>query len=306
MFVESMPGAEGTPQERANKLEIELKRARSRIAALEAEDSSGRSTADGQSQRGRPRRTLADGARTIAEDLREGRPVTPEDIFRASKPLLRDLAPLLDRLRVRKQHEVIDTLAGELSRQYDLTPAQQASLKQWFEDRSKQEAKRWTDLVAHDHTRLEDLMRASRDVRPDEGLATFMEGMLTGDKLATFKTDRMASRAERVQQEADMKVQRLDSIVGLDDAQRDQVFGAVARTSRDYDPAMRLEGVGVENGTAQGLSRQDAMLAVLRPEQRAAYEAERQRRREQAARDLEAIGLSLPDDWEMLDAGDFR
>ena len=306
LFIQSMPGREGSAEERANKLELELKRARSRIAALEAEELPGTTASGIRQRRGQPRDTLADGARRIAEDVREGRPVNPEDIFRASKPLLRDLAPLFDRIRVRQEQQVIDTLAGEVSRRYDLTPEHQASLKKWFEEKSKQEAKRWSELVAHDHTRLEDLVRASQDVRPDEGLDHFMEGILTGDKLAAFKADRMADRAERVQREADMKVQRLDSIVRLDEKQRDQVFGAVARTSRDYDPAMRLEGVGGEIGTTAGLSRQDAMLAVLRPEQRAAYEAERQRRREEAAKDLEAIGLTLPDDWEMFDESDFK
>jgi hypothetical protein len=32
--------------------------------------------------------------RNIGDDIRAGRPVTPEDIFRASQPLMRDLAPL--------------------------------------------------------------------------------------------------------------------------------------------------------------------------------------------------------------------
>ena len=43
------------------------------------------------------------------------------------------------------------------------------------------------------------------------------------------------------------------------------------------------------------------MLSVLRPEQRAAYEAERQRRRDEAAKNMEAIGLTLPPTWEMFD-----
>ena len=50
-----------------------------------------------------------------------------------------------------------------------------------------------------------------------------------------------------------------------------------------------------------GGDRQSAMLSVLRPDQRAAYEAERKRRREEAAKELAAIGLTLPGDWEMLD-----
>src|SRR4029078_843949 len=97
LFRESMPGGEGSPEERANRLEVELKQANNRIAALEATNSDGHQP---QVVLGRlaisragskDRRTLADGARRIAEDIREGRPVSPDDIFRASQPLMRDL-----------------------------------------------------------------------------------------------------------------------------------------------------------------------------------------------------------------------
>jgi hypothetical protein len=201
---------------------------------------------------------------------------------------------------------MIDSLTGELARKYDLTPENQAALKQWFQQKTVEEASRWSELLAQDQTGIEDLMRASRDIRPDRGLDTFMEGMLSGDKLAAFKSQRLSERAQRVQQEADMKMQRLDGIVGLDESQRDQVFGIIARGSRDYDTAMRLEGATGEIGAIPIGNRQAAILGVLRPEQRAAYDAERQRRREEAAKELETIGLTLPADWEMLDGDHFR
>lgn len=308
LFLESMPGSEGSPQERADKLEIELKKAQNLIAAASgAPARNRRGLFDRKSSGGAgPRRTLADGARSIAEDIREGRPVNPEDIFRASKPLLQDLSPLFDRIRVKEQKKVIDTMTGELARKYNLTPQNQAALKQWFEEKSSEQAKQWTEMIARDGTRLEDVVRATHDFRPDEGLDTFMEGVLRGDKLAAFKTERITERAQRVQQEADMKVQRLNSIVGLDDAQRDQVFGIMARGSRDYDPSMALDGIRGEIGATPGGDRQAAVLGVLRPEQRAAYEAERQHRFAEAQKDAEAIGLTLPPGWEMLDEGDFR
>ena len=296
MFLQSMPGAPGSPEERANKLEVELQRAQNRIAAMEGPDAR---------TRRRPGRSLADGARNIFDDIREGKPVSPDDIFRASQPLLRDLSPLFDRMRLKQQQQMIDSMTGELARKYDLTPQQQESLKQWFGQKSQENAQRWKDLVASDGTRLEDLMRASRDARPDDGLDSFMAQTLSGDKLTDFKTNRMAERAQRVQQDADSRVARLDSIVKLDPAQRDQVFGIMACGSRDYDPAMRLEGVAGDIGaTAAGGNRQQAMLTVLRPDQRAAYEAEQQRRREEAASNMDAIGLTLPPTWDMLDGND--
>jgi hypothetical protein len=309
LFLESMPGAAGSDKERADRLERELKKAQDLIAAAGGSLVRNRrgliERIAGGSNAG-SRQTVADGARSIAEDLREGRPVNPEDIFRASKPLLEDLAPLFDRMRVKQQRQMIDSMTGELARKYNLTHENQEVLKQWFEERSNVESKRWSEMIARDGTRLEDVMRASRDVRPDEGLDTFMEGVLSGDKLVAFRSERMAERAQRIEQEADMRVQRLNSIVGLDEAQHDQVFGIMARTSRDYDPAMVLEGTQGEIGATPGGNRQNAMLSVLRPEQRAAYEAERQRRRDEATKDLEAMGLTLPPNWEMLDEGDFK
>jgi hypothetical protein len=301
-FRDSMPGAKGSPEERANRLELALSKAEKQIEALENASARGMDSSAARSAEDRRRgRTFADGARNIAEDLRAGRPVTPEDLFRASKPLMRDLAPIFDRLRLREQQRAIDGMTGELARKYDLNAQQQEALKKWFETRAGEEAQRWQNLVEADGTRLEDMIRATRDVRPDDGLESVMTNILPPEKLAQFKTERLAERAQRVQSEADMKVHRINSIVTLDEAQRDQIFGIMARGSRDYDASMALEGPQGQIPVTQGGDTQAAMLATLRPEQRAAYEAEQQRRREAAVKDAASIGLTLPPNWEMLD-----
>ncbi len=297
MYLDSLPADEGSQRARANELERELKRLQSRLAALESADERG-----GIGKRlGKAKRTFADGARSIAEDLREGRPVTPEDIFLASQPLLRDLAPLFDRLRVRQQRELIDGLAGELTREYHLPPEKQALVRQWFEQKAAAEAARWNALITQDGTRLQDLMRAAIDVRPDDGIDPVMESILTGDELENYKSERMQQRLGRVQHEADMTVERLNSIVGLDEAQSDRVFAIVARNSRDYDPSMVLDGVNEDVSSTPTGNPRAAILEVLTPEQRAAYDAEKGRRRQEAAKDLEAMGLTLPADWELFD-----
>ena len=292
LFRESLPGSAGSPEERAQKLEAELKQARNRVAEFEAEAGPG----------GRDRkRTMTDGMRGIAEKIRAGQAVNPDDIFRASQPLMRDLAPLFDRMRLKEERRMIDSKAGELARKYDLSPQDQVALRQWFEEKSQADAQRWTELIGRDGTRLEDIVRASRDVRPDEGLEKFMEGVLSPDKLTGFKAERMAERASRVQHEADMMVTRLDSIVKLDEAQKDQVFATMARSSKDYDPAMVLEGVSSGTAATPGTNRQEAVLSALTPDQRAAYEVERHRRYEKTAEEMRAIGLTPPANWDMLD-----
>lgn len=294
LFLKSLPGPDGSPEKRAAELEVELKKAQNRIAALEEKNP----------RRRRDARLLG-GARQLMEDVKAGKNVNPDDVFALFQPIMRDLAPLFDRMRVRQEKERIEARTGELARKYDLTPQQQEKLKAWFTQKAKDDAKRWSDLVGAPGTTLEDLARETTAHRLDEGLDQVMEGMLGGDKLTDYKTTRMAERAERVQQHADRKVQRLSTIVELDDAQRDQVFGIYARNSPDYDPEMRLEGIGGDIGGTPGGGGHDAMLSVLRPDQRQKFEDERQRRRQEAEKEMNEMGFALPSNWDLLDQADF-
>lgn len=295
LFLQSMPPPEGSPEERIGKLEADLKSAHNRVATLEAADPHGRN---------RPGRTMKDGLRSIADDFRNGRPVTPDDVFRATQPLIRDLAPLFDRMRTKELQRQSDALSGELARKYSLNPAQQESLKKWLDIRAEEEAKRYTATISQQGAKLEDLNEATHDIRLDEGLESFMQNTLSGEKLAAFQTERMKEKVGSVQQEADMKVERLDHIVTLDDAQRGQVFGMLARGARDFDPAMQFEGLGTST-TLQGKSKQDAILSVLRPDQREAYEAAREKQRAETEKELGSMGLSMPADWESQDFLEF-
>jgi len=296
LFGDSMTGEPGSPEEKLAKKEVELKKLQNKLAVLEA---------DPRARRNRPGRTISDGARDIAENIREGKPVTPDDVLRVMQPMLRDLAPLFDRMRVKEEKQMVERMSGEIARKYDLSPSQNEALKRWFTAKSEENARNWTALISQEGTRMEDVIKASREVRADDGLDQFMEGTLSGEKLTRFRTERMAERAERVQNYADSRTQRLDSIVKLDDGQRDRVFGIMATSSNDYDPAMKLEGGVSEISASRGGNKQEALLSVLRPDQREAYDADRMRRREEAEKDLEAIGLSMPADWDPLEMEDF-
>ena len=293
LFQQSMPGPDGSPEARAKQLEVELQQARNRITTLEA--------GDARAARHRLGRSFTDGVRTVADDIRDGKPVSPDDLFRAAQPLLRDLAPLFDRMRLKQQTELIDRMTGELARKYNLSPAQQEALRQWFGQKAADNANKWRAMMAKDGTTLQDVMRATKDLRPDDGLDAFMANTLGGDKLSAFQADRLAERATRVQQDADTKVARLESIVQLDDAQRDRMFGIMARASRDYDPALKLEGVTGDIGRETSADRQQAILAILRPDQRTIYQTELQRRREVADKNMQTMGLTLPASWDPLD-----
>ena len=287
MFMQSMPPPEGSAEERAGNLQAELKRASNRISALEAADPHGRR---------RPGRTLSDSTRSLADDWRDGKPITPDDLLRATQPLIRDLAPLFDRIRERDFKWQADTLAGGLARKYELNESQREALEKWLETRAGDEAKRFGELVGRPGTSIQDLAEFGTTLRLDDGIENFMERTLRGEKLAAFKSGHMLERVDRVQREADGKVERLNQIVGLDDNQRGQIFGLMARNSRDFDPAMQFEGLGTGTATpAPGQPVRDAVLAVLTEKQRQAYQAKRQERVEDARKEMEVLGLSLPE-----------
>ena len=297
LFIQSMPPKEGTAEERLAKMEVDLKHAYNRVAALEAADPNGRR---------KPGRTLADGARGIAENLRDGKPVTPDDIFRALQPFMRDVSPIFERMRAKEQQRQVDAKVGELARKYSLTEAQQESLRKWLDQKAVEDSKQYTNLLTQEGTKLSDIGKAAYEFRTDDGLDQFMANTLSGDKLATFKAERMLEKVGKVQQEADMKVSRLDAIVGLDETQRGQVFGVMARGARDFDPAMQFEGLGTDTGAfTSGQSKQQAFLSILTPEQRTVYQAKREEQRVAAQKEMESIGLSLPADWEDYDQLDF-
>ena len=91
-----------------------------------------------------------------------------------------------------------------------------------------------------------------------------------------------------------MKVQRLDNLVKLDGSQREQAFAVMARGAKDYDSSMIFEGAnGPVTGVPDG-NPKEAMLSILTPDQRAAYDAEMRRRREAAEKEMNTVGLTLP------------
>ena len=64
----------------------------------------------------------------------------------------------------------------------------------------------------------------SDSLRYSQKLDAFMAETLDADTLVTYQTDRLTERVERVQNEAEGRVQRLDSLVELDEEQKDQAF----------------------------------------------------------------------------------
>lgn len=290
LFRGSLPPPGGSPEARILELENTLRETKLQLARIDPAQA--RPREDGASALGR-------GVRQALDDLKAGRPVDMNLLFHAAKPFLRDFFPLFDNIRKRDEQHRFDSMSGEYARKYNLSPAQQEELKQWLQNRSDQNAMLFQHLVLADGARFEDLVKATRNQRWDDGIDGFMEGQLDGDRLAAYRRDRMTQRAERVQQEADWRMQRLHQTVNLDEAQQDQVFSIMARSSKDFDPSMQIEGVSTD--ADPGNDRNAAIMEVLRPDQRDAYTAWRDERAAHARREFEEIGLKMPEGWDAID-----
>lgn len=298
----SLPGEAGSPEDRIAHLEAELRSTRNEVLALQGSSSS-------TGRRSRQGDHTSDRLKEIVRAIREGRPVTPDDLLRASQPLLRDLAPIFDRIRVKIEKEAAESLVGELTRLYELEPGRQNQLRSWLGKQAERTAREWSELLQSDGTTIEELVRASQSKPLNRELDEFMATLLQGndEKLEQFRKLRLTQRAERVQAEADRRLERLDQIVALDENQRDQVFGIFARASRDYVPEMEIEGVtGLVSAQARSAdTAMNAVQQVLSAEQREMLNQEVQRRREAATKELATMGLSLPENWNPLEWDEF-
>lgn len=293
LFVRSLPPPAGTEAEKIAELERVVARDRLRIASLEATEANAAA---------RLERLAATGRRSILQDLKDGRPVDLNDLFNTAKPFLHEFAPLLDRMSRRDQKRRIEHTVADLAERHGLNASQKEELKQWLEARAEEQAGRIQEVTGRADSTLADYARAMRDFQPLEGVDAFMEGALQGEALDRYRRERMEERANRVQYEAEQRVNQLAAVVALDDTQQDQVFALMARGSRDFDPSMQFEGLGDDRAAlSPGQSRDDAIMAVLRPEQRAQYEAHRVQRRQEAEAEAAEIGLKLPDDWDVFE-----
>ncbi|HEX2746835.1 MAG TPA: hypothetical protein VHM91_02455 [Verrucomicrobiales bacterium] len=282
--------AEGTPEERILSLENELRETRLRLAKIDPAQARPREDSGG---------SLKDGIRAALDDLKAGRPMDLNRAYHALKPMMRELAPIFDNVRRRGERRNLEQLAGTLSRKYHLDSTQQEALQQWLKERSERNAEAFKALALADGTRLDDLAKASQQTRMDDGLDSFMETQLQGPALESFKKDRLTERAERVQHEADWKVERLNGTVGLDETQKDQVFSIMAQSSRDFDPQMQIEGVSA-GASGSATDRDSAIMAVLRPEQQQKYTQWRMDRRLRAEQEMAEMGLKMPEGWDAL------
>ena len=252
-------------------------------------------------QRNSRRDTTPDELRRLAKDVRDGKDISPDDLFATMKPWMRQMSPIFERMREVNEEDWADVRTSEWARQYDLSASQRAQLKEWFRAQGAERAKALADVIESKNSGFVDLIRATEyDWKDARGADNLMEGFLKGDQLEEFKSGRLAERAESVQHEADRSLSRLDGIVELDSKQHEQLFGVLSRGAEDYQPGLNVDGLAGENSALDRRQRDAEIRAALRPDQIKKLDEYQRNRRAEAEKEM-----TLPKDWDLLDRDTF-
>jgi len=292
LFSNSLPPEEGSMEE---ELEILRNSAAQKDRAIRAYERHARNNPN-----------TPDGLRRLAKDLRDGKDISPDDIFATMKPWMRQMSPIFERMRRVNEEDWADARTSEWGREYDLDASQRAQLKAWFQEQSERRAKALADVIASKDSGFVDLIRATEYQWKDaRGVEEVMEGFLEGEKLEKFKSERLAERAESVQQEADRNLARLDGIVELDSQQHEQLFWVLLRGAEDYQPELGVDGPGGKTSALDRSARDAEIRATLRPDQIEKLDTHRAERRAEAEEEMRRRMMTLPKDWDMLDRSSF-
>jgi len=289
LYSKSLPPEEGSLEDEYELVVNRLASAERRLMAFSRYE---------KSDAGRTR----DALRDLAQDFKDGKDVSPDDVFATMKPWLREMAPIFERIREVNAEDWANTRTSEWARLYNLDQGERQQLEQWFQLRGEERAKDLTEVVESGDSGFVDFIKATEyDWRDAEGVEPVIEEMLEGDDLAKFREDRLNERAASVQNEADRNLSRLDDVVGLDDNQHRELFGVLSRSAQDYRPE-----VGASGEAGLDLAGRDAAInGVLRPDQLEVLNEHRSNRRAEAEKEMGRLGMTLPENWDALERNPF-
>jgi len=244
--------------------------------------------------------------RRLARDLKDGKEVSFDDILGSAKPWMRQVAPVMERVRKVNEAKWVDARVSEWTRNYTLTVAQRNELRGHFKKRSEENAERITEVINSDQSGFVEFVQATEnDWRDFEETNDLMEGFLKGEELEQFKEERLAKRVEAVQEEADRKLGRLDEIVTLNDEQQAELFRVMARGSEDYRPEVNPQDYRGAIAPLDRVARDAAINGALTPDQREALNEHRENQLRKVAEQWELYQLAPPKDFDLLEGDIF-
>ena len=244
--------------------------------------------------------------RQLARDLKDGKEVSFDDILGSAKPWMRQVAPVMERVRKVNEAKWVDARVSEWARNYTLTVGQRNELREHFKKRSEENAERITEVINSDQSGFVEFVQATEnDWRDFEETNDLMEGFLKGEELEQFKEERLAKRVEAVQEEADRKLGRLDEIVTLSDEQQAELFRVMARGSEDYRPEVNPQEYRGATAPLDRVARDAAINGALTPDQREALNEHRENQLRKVAEQWELYQLAPPKDFDLLEGDIF-
>jgi hypothetical protein len=208
-------------------------------------------------------------AETASAPAEDGKPDLGK-ILKDASPLLKSLSSAFEPQRKEMVARFIDSQVQRLTEMAGLSPDQAATLRAHLEALDQENQQKMQNAMGKD-MKLEDLMAMRRNGGNNPQKAV--------DDWATANLS------------ANAQLDGLDRDLSLSEEQKDKVFNILVQTDQNYDGSMKLEGIDATASVAAGQSREDAIAAVLSPEQKSKYDARQSERKTRETRFMQMLGV---------------
>ena len=213
-------------------------------------------------------------------------------ILKDASPLLKSLSSAFEPQRKEMVARFIDAQVQRLTEMVGLSPDQAATLRAHLEALDQENQQKMQNAMGKD-MKLEDLMAMRRNGgnNPQKAVDDWAAANLSGEQAEAYKTKRLAEKSEQITRSANAQLDGLDRDLSLSEEQKDKVFNILVQTDQNYDGSMKLEGIDATASVAAGQSREDAIAAVLSPEQKSKYDARQSERKTRETRFMQMLGV---------------
>jgi len=262
LFSSSFEPPVESPQAALEKKDFELRKAKRVIAEYEQEY--------GKLDRGERNQSMRAKARLLAQQVKRGEELNPNDVFQLMIPMLKDISPLLDVTEQLSQKEMKDALLMSYSRKFGLDKQQLKAVEKHLDAKIEETADLFSEYFDQEGANLYDYAQLQQyDPLLDDELESLMERSLSGEKEEQFRNDRIDQKTKKVTFEADRNLRRLENVVELSEEQKDEAFIVLAKSSQFYSAEMTFdEGVDTDKNALNNKQRNKEIDAILNLKQR--------------------------------------
>jgi len=213
-------------------------------------------------------------------------------ILKDASPLLKSLSSAFEPQRKEMVARFIDAQVQRLTEMAGLSESQAAALRSHLETLDKENQEKMQSAMGKD-MKLEDLiaMRRNGGNNPQKAVDDWAATNLSGDQAESYKAKRLTEKSEQITRSANAQLDGLDRELSLSEEQKDKVFNILVQTDQNYDASMKLEGIDATASVGEGQSRDEAIAAVLSPDQKTKYDARQTERKTRESRFMQMLGV---------------